>query len=46
MSLGDGRIVWCETARGAFGDLRATDAARGAVGAIIKELCPKGSIGN
>ena len=42
VSLGDGRIVWCETARAAFGDLRAAGAARGAVGAIITELCPQG----
>ena len=42
VSLGDGRIVWCETARVAFGDLRAAESARAAVGAIVTELCPKG----
>jgi hypothetical protein len=41
VSLGDGRIVWCETARAGFGDLRAAEAARAAVGAIVTELCPK-----
>jgi hypothetical protein len=44
VGLGDGRIVWCETARAAFGDLRAAAAARAAVGAIVTELCPKGEL--
>jgi hypothetical protein len=42
VDLSDGRIVWCETARAAFGDLRTPEAAGRAVGAIIAELCPKG----
>jgi hypothetical protein len=41
VSLGDGRIVWCETARAGFGDLRAAEAARAAVGAIVTEVCPQ-----
>ena len=44
VDLGDGRIVWCETAREAFGDLRTPEAARRAVGAIVAELCPKGDL--
>ena len=44
VSLGDGRIVWCATARAAFGDLRAAEPARAAVGAIVTELCPKGEL--
>jgi hypothetical protein len=44
VSLADGRIVWCETARTAFGDLRAAEAARAAVGAIVAEVCPKGEL--
>jgi hypothetical protein len=42
VDLSDGRIVWCETARTAFGDLRTPDEARRAVGALVAELCPKG----
>jgi len=42
VSLVDGRIVWCEAARAVFGDLRAAETARAAVGAIVTELCPKG----
>jgi hypothetical protein len=41
VSLADGRIVWCETARAAFGDLRAAEPARAAVGAIVTGVCPK-----
>ena len=44
VDLSDGRIVWCETARAAFGDLRTPEAARRAVGAIVAELCPKGDL--
>ena len=44
VDLSDGRIVWCETARAAFGDLRTPDAARRAVVAIVAELCPKGDL--
>jgi hypothetical protein len=44
VDLGDGRIVWCETAREAFGDLRTPEAARRAVGAIAAELYPKGDL--
>ena len=42
VDLRDGRIVWCESARAAFGDLRTPEAASGAVGAIVGELCPSG----
>ena len=42
VDLRDGRSVWCESAREAFGDLRTPEAARRAVGAIAAELCPKG----
>jgi hypothetical protein len=44
VDLGEGRIVWCETAREGFGDLRTPDAARRAVSAIVAELCPKGDL--
>jgi hypothetical protein len=44
VSLGDGRIVWCQTSRAAFGDLRAAEAARAAVSAIVTELCPKSDL--
>ena len=44
VDLSDGRIVWCETAREAFGDLRTPDGARRAVGAIVAGLCPKGEL--
>jgi hypothetical protein len=43
VDLRDGRVVWCETARAAFGDLRTAEAARRAVGAIVAELCPQGN---
>jgi hypothetical protein len=42
VDLRDGRIVWCETARAAFGDLRTPEAASRAVGTIVGELCPSG----
>jgi hypothetical protein len=44
VDLSDGRVVWCETARAAFGDLRTPEAARRAVGAIVAGLCPKGDL--
>jgi len=42
VDLGDGRIVWCDSAREAFGDLRTPVDARGAVATIAAELWPKG----
>ena len=44
VDLSDGRIVWCETVRAAFGDLRTPEAARRAVGAIVAELYPRGDL--
>ena len=44
VDLSNGRVVWCQTAGVAFGDLRTPEAARRAVGAIVAELCPKGDL--
>jgi hypothetical protein len=37
VDLSDGRLVWCETLR-TFGNLRTPEAARDAVGELVKEL--------
>jgi len=46
VDLSDGRVVWCERAREAFGDLRTPQDARDAVAAIVAELWPKGDSGH
>jgi hypothetical protein len=41
VDLGDGRIVWCETAP-AFGDLRTRGAASDVVSGVVRAPCSKG----